>query len=380
MRCFWFSQNDKRAPSTRYRGLFLLEELRRKRGVSAFFAFPSYKPWNIARFVIVYLLAYLTACERDVVVIQKVMSNRIYARLLLLLVRTTRARTIYDLDDAEYLRYSDRFINRFVTLCDTVVVGSEDLGRYVAPRNPNWRHITSGIIAHGVLKTEKEKIFTIGWIGFYDDHQNNLETLVFPALKSLDLPFRLVVLGVRRDQDEVNLRNQFDHSPQVQLEIPRDLDWLSEKSIYQRVRRFDVGLAPLVDGEHTRSKSAFKAKQYLSCGVPVLASSVGENPKFVRDGVNGFLCDHPEVYRKRLIEMIQMPHELYQAMSDAALASFGEFSLASVAAKFYSVATEPVRQNLSVSCETAEHGSFHLNVSSKLRFEDPDLRAPLSEH
>jgi glycosyltransferase involved in cell wall biosynthesis len=50
----------------------------------------------------------------------------------------------------------------------------------------------------------------------------------------------------------------------------------------------DVGLAPLPDTPFTRGKCGFKILQYMAAALPVVASPVGVNADYVRDGASGF--------------------------------------------------------------------------------------------
>ena len=52
----------------------------------------------------------------------------------------------------------------------------------------------------------------------------------------------------------------------------------------------DIGLAPLPDDPFTRGKCSFKVLEYSASGLPVVASPIGTNAQYVREGVTGFLC------------------------------------------------------------------------------------------
>ena len=114
--------------------------------------------------------------------------------------------------------------------------------------------------------------------------------LFFPLLKNFILPIRFVLVGITSDKAEREVREYFKASPYIELSIIRNIDWENEDEINAALTRFDVGVMPLVDTVINRSKSAFKLKQYLACGVPALTSDVGDNSQFIKDGENGFLC------------------------------------------------------------------------------------------
>src|SRR5205085_11341446 len=62
----------------------------------------------------------------------------------------------------------------------------------------------------------------------------------------------------------------------------------------------DIGVYPLPDDDWTRGKCGFKAIQFMSCGVPVVASPVGVNRDIIQDGINGFLASTPQEWRVKL--------------------------------------------------------------------------------
>ena len=66
----------------------------------------------------------------------------------------------------------------------------------------------------------------------------------------------------------------------------------------------DVGVYPLTDDEWSKGKCGFKAIQFMSCGVPVVASAVGENLAIIEDGVNGFLATTAAEWQSKLRRLL----------------------------------------------------------------------------
>lgn len=69
----------------------------------------------------------------------------------------------------------------------------------------------------------------------------------------------------------------------------------------------DVGLMPLEDTEHNRGKEPFKLKEYMACGLPVVASPVGHNLRLIDDGRTGFFAADDEQWRECLVRLSREP-------------------------------------------------------------------------
>lgn len=69
----------------------------------------------------------------------------------------------------------------------------------------------------------------------------------------------------------------------------------------------DIGLAPLPDNPFTRGKCGFKILQYQAAGLPVVASPVGVNAEYVRDGTTGHTARDHRQWVEAIGKLIENP-------------------------------------------------------------------------
>jgi glycosyltransferase involved in cell wall biosynthesis len=325
---YWFAYYNTQSPSVRYRGLYPLQYLEKEHGIRSAFIVPGYHPAAILRFIIAYCSALFFRKKDSLIVVQRVHSNFIYANLLKLLLHIRKTDTLYDLDDADYLEYPPETIYRMFRLCAAVSVGSHAMEQFVSRYNSRVLLNTSPVPDLQLVKKERQAVFTIGWIGGYGgDHKKSLQQFCFPAVNALPFPTRLVLLGVTQQADRDELQAFFKNNPLVELLMPEQVDWLDEVAIQNYICQFDAGIATLMDNEFQRSKSAFKLKQYMNNGVPVLSSPIPENSFFITHGVNGFCCATVTDFKTHLTQLHEMPDAEYAALAGAARASTSDFSL-----------------------------------------------------
>lgn len=312
---YFFANFNKFGISVRYRGLYVLEKLEQKFGITSSFVFPDYSLKSIFHFITIYIEILFFRKKNSIIIFQKLHTDGFYTKALKFLLNQQSKRTIYDTDDADYMRFNPENIHFFMTKCKICTVGSEFLSDYVRLYNKNIFILTSPVIKHQEIKTSKNNVFHIGWIGFYEQniskdniygHKKALVELIYPVLLKLNFKFKFTILGVTKPDEIKEIKCIFNDNKNIILDIPQNVDWLNELSIYKRIKKFDIGLSPMLDDEFNQAKSAFKIKQYLSCGVPVVASPVGENINFVIDGFNGFLCSNKNDFKKRINQMYQM--------------------------------------------------------------------------
>lgn len=240
------------------------------------------------------------AKRHDVVLIQKKTSFRV---LELKLLRRANPHLVFDMDDAVMFHELEhhqpltgknmlKFL-RTINHCAAVVAGNRFLAGF-AEANCARVHVlpTPVDTARYRLKdydTPSETI-TVGWVGV----SGNLHYLlrlapVFQELAREFPQFRLKIVS-----------NDFIDIPGVPIIKER---WSLENEM-DSLRSFDIGIMPLDDTLWARGKCGYKILQYFGVGVPAVASPVGINSEFIKQGVTGFLAESNDQWVASLISLI----------------------------------------------------------------------------
>ena len=214
---------------------------------------------------------------------------------------------IYDLDDAIYLgaaSQSNIFLKRLkcpwkipkiIGLSRHVITCNEHLEKYSLEYN---RSVT---VIHTSVDTDRFKpavkgpsgTIMIGWIGSHSTAKY-LESLkaVFERLADKKYGFKLKVVGASRKVFDI---------PGVEITYK---DWSLGEEI-EEFQSLDIGVYPLPDDEWTAGKTGFKTIQYMSVGIPCVASDAGPNRVIIEEGLNGFLAKDNDDWVSKLSRLIE---------------------------------------------------------------------------
>ncbi|MFX0132878.1 MAG: glycosyltransferase family 4 protein [Candidatus Hodarchaeota archaeon] len=260
---------------------------------------------SIARFVKI-LQVILIAPRYDIIYIRGVYFPLRLEKILSL----TNPNIVFDLVDAVYLRgnmtklFSEKvklaFYNqsillpRMLSIARAVNIHTPYLKKYVKKYCSSiW--ITPGPIQLHKCKShlpKKPHEIVIGWMGSPSTakYLYDLTEVIRELQQRYSVMSKIIGAG-------------HAYSPPLGLNIIKE-DWNLEKEIDQ-LYSFDVGIMPLRETLWERGKGGFKLLNYMSVGLPVVASPIGINKQLIQDSVNGFFATSQDEWIKKLSLLIE---------------------------------------------------------------------------
>lgn len=233
------------------------------------------------------------------------------------LTRRWKVPIIYDIDEPLFVPYVSprngrfnllKFISKTRTLLemsDQVWAVNHAIGDYAARFA---RHVSIVPMAVDTSRyfPQPDAVETsqplIGWVGTLTN-QPNLELIAEP-LKRL------------KESHHARLRVIADEPmtlPDVDMEF---IPWSYELEV-SYLRQCQIGVVPVKPSVWGPWKFFFKLIQYMSLGLPVVATPIGSNMEIIKEGVNGFLADSADEWYECIRTLIERP-ELRRAMGQAA--------------------------------------------------------------
>lgn len=250
----------------------------------------------------------LRASGCDVVFVQRglwfVSAPPTLERILWSLAKLRGALVIYHLDDALYLsanyvRYAQR-----CRLASVVTSGNRAIREFAAAQGANVGVLEGPVDAPRYIVREHRPLCEVKlvWVGTLVDEY------VRPILSVLEEVHR---------RTGATFVCACERIPSWSDALPwmRPLVW--ERSYeFTLLGACDIGIMPLEDTPYNEAKEAYKIKEYMAGGLPVVASPVGHNCDIVDHGVTGFLAEGGEDWIECLVRLVEDP-ELRRLMGAA---------------------------------------------------------------
>jgi glycosyltransferase involved in cell wall biosynthesis len=216
-------------------------------------------------------------------------------------------RLIWDVDDAIWLDASRaagghrlaalkgtaRKVRWLAARADHIIAANAYLADFLSRYSSRITIVPSVVETRAVKQRRHENRpeLALGWIG-----SSTTAAYLRPLVRAIsrvsrelsDRSLRLLLVG-----GTVPSQNGF---------IVECVPWSVEAEL-EALTRIDVGLMPMPDNAWTRGKSAYKALQYMSAGIPVVADDVGVASSVIEPGRAGFLVRGEDEWVEALVAL-----------------------------------------------------------------------------
>ncbi len=216
-----------------------------------------------------------------------------------------RKKIIFDFDDAIWIpnvsennrmaRYIKSFwkIRYICKWAHKISAGNQYLLNWVSQYNKNLVLNPTCVDMHDKyvpVKTQSDRPLVIGWTGSHSTMK--YLDIILPVLKRLEKKHDFVFMVISNE------------NPKIDLQSFRFLPW-KEATEIRDLMNFHIGIMPLENDAWSEGKCGFKIIQYLSLGIPAVASPVGVNTTIIDQSQSGFLCSGEEEWESALELLIQ---------------------------------------------------------------------------
>lgn len=312
MEIHFFTKGDKNTGSSRQRAFWVAEKLSQV-GLKVVVHSPSTELISSVKWPGKYNLIFQTIRnlfsikKDDVVFLQRTVYNKYFFLLMVFYLIVFKRKVIFDFDDAIFI-HSPFKTKIFVRMVDVVITGSHYLENWARKYNRNVHLIPTSVDCQK-YETKSDQEYDIkgkavlGWVGNGPAHYENLSLLteVFKSLVEKKVDFKFVLVGSLGSDKVLSL---FKNIIGLEFEYIDSLDWSNPNAVPSIIRTFDIGLFPLENNQWNLGKCSFKAVEYMACGMPTVASGVGENNNLIQNGENGFLVDTGEEWVKAIQKLV----------------------------------------------------------------------------
>ena len=266
----------------------------------------------------------------DIIFIQK----KLIPIWQLLLLKLFAKRIVFDFDDAIFSRdlnhkplnekswYSLTRYFRFKYVCkfaNLIIAGNSYLAFEAQKYNRNVIILPSSVpLNKNICRSYKyNHIPVIGWIGTEGN---------FKYLKSIEQSLVNIAL-----KEKFIFRVISSQSYKIGG-VNCDFVLWNQNTQETEIALFDIGLMPLDKTPWTEGKCSYKLLQYLSCGVPFVASAVGMNIEVAKKSCAGFVVNNSLEFEKSILLLLRNP-KLRHTMGEYGVIAVNKYYSTEIIAK-----------------------------------------------
>ena len=218
--------------------------------------------------------------------------------------RRNSKKIVFDIDDlvylnkynkenklAKYLRFPIKYFY-LMKSSDHVVTCTSYLDNFVKKYNKNTTNISSTVNTN-LYKPKKfnySNKIVIGWTGSFSTlpYLSLINKVIFEIQKKYDC--KLVIISSNKEL--LSFKNY------------KSIAWNSKNEV-RDLKLIDIGLYPLPNEHWVKGKSGLKAIQFMSLGIPVVATKTEINKKVIINKKTGFLVNTDKEWIKAIKTLIE---------------------------------------------------------------------------
>jgi glycosyltransferase involved in cell wall biosynthesis len=245
-----------------------------------------------------------------------IFSNRYaFNSLELFIIKLRKINLIFDFDDAIYLGSNKKLkqVTNTVLYAKSVIVSTPFLKEFCSQKGVNPIVIPTSVDdkiffpSNNIEEIKKNKTIVIGWMGSPSTSKYlfKIKNTLIRLQNEFDIKFIFIGVGEHFKIDGLVFENS---------------TWYLEKEA-EYLRKFDIGIMPLIDDQWEKNKGGYKLYLYFASGIPAVASSVGINSSIIIENKNGFIADNEQDWYEKLKFLILNEKER-KAMGEFAYSDF----------------------------------------------------------
>lgn len=249
---------------------------------------------------------------------------------------------IYDIDDLVYLSKLNkennlikylRFPSKYYYLMkssDHVITCTSYLDKFVRNFNKNTTNISSTVNTKKYIpkKFNNSKHLVIGWTGSFSTLP--YLSLIYDVLNTIQLKYNISIVVVSSTKTNLEFKNF------------KSYKWDSNTEV-QTLKKIDIGLYPLPNEEWVKGKSGLKAIQFMSLGIPVVATKTEINKNVIINNKTGFLVNSKKQWIDKLSLLIENKNLRRKMSKNSVIHVENNFSVESNKHKYLNVINEVVK-------------------------------------
>ncbi len=185
------------------------------------------------------------------------------------------------------------YLNKLLPKFDGVFVISNKLVQYIGQYNKATKKLVT-LVDLSFFTTEKQSPYSfpyIGYCGTISGNKDGVPILIeaFAGITSKFPSLKLVLVG--NNSNKAGIKETLDAIEKYQLQDKVIFTGLIERDMMPVILcNAEILVVSKPDNEQNSGNFPIKIGEYLATGVPVVVTSVGEIPLFIKDGESGYLA------------------------------------------------------------------------------------------